>query len=80
MLDERGVVFTGDALQNFDYATGRKGPQLHRFNEDRSRAHESLDRLATLDCDLVAFGHGDPWRQGIKGAVDAARAAEAANR
>jgi glyoxylase-like metal-dependent hydrolase (beta-lactamase superfamily II) len=29
VLAERGVLFSGDAMVNFDYASGRRGPALH---------------------------------------------------
>ena len=73
LLEDRGVLFAGDAIQNYDYATGRTGLQQHRFNEDRHAALESLARLAELDADLVLFGHGEPWRSGPRRAVEAVR-------
>jgi glyoxylase-like metal-dependent hydrolase (beta-lactamase superfamily II) len=78
VLPDRGVLFTGDALVNFDYASGRLGLRLHRFNEDRPRALASLDRLAALNADTLLFGHGDPWRDGLTRALDVARAADEA--
>lgn len=45
---DRGVLFTGDALVNFGYATGKRGLGLHRFNEDRAGAAASLERLAQV--------------------------------
>jgi glyoxylase-like metal-dependent hydrolase (beta-lactamase superfamily II) len=75
LLEERGVLFTGDALVNFDFPSGRRGVALHRFNEDRERALESLKGLEGTDADVVLFGHGDPWRGGIRKAVETAREA-----
>jgi glyoxylase-like metal-dependent hydrolase (beta-lactamase superfamily II) len=72
-LVERGVLFTGDALVNFDYASGRRGITLHRFNEDRRRALESLAYLVDRDASVVLFGHGDPWTDGVRSAVERAR-------
>jgi glyoxylase-like metal-dependent hydrolase (beta-lactamase superfamily II) len=74
VLSERGVLFTGDALVNFDYASGKAGLSLHRFNEDRVRATSSLARLEEVDAETLLFGHGDPWRGDVKSAVEEARA------
>lgn len=73
VLDERGVLFAGDALVNFDYATGHSGIRQHRFNDDRLLALASLDRLAAVDANTVLFGHGDPWRGSPSRAVELAR-------
>jgi glyoxylase-like metal-dependent hydrolase (beta-lactamase superfamily II) len=73
ILDERGVLLTGDAMVNFDYATGQTGLRLHRFNEDRPRALQSLERLETLDAELLLFGHGDPWPGSPSQAVELVR-------
>lgn len=76
LLAERGVLLVGDALVNFDYASGERGPRLHRFNDDRPRALVSLALLEALEADTVLFGHGDPWRGGIQTAVETARQQE----
>lgn len=68
-MAERGLLFTGDALMNFDYTTGERGPKLHRFNEDRDSARSALGTLATLEAETLLFGHGDPWPSGVKSAV-----------
>jgi glyoxylase-like metal-dependent hydrolase (beta-lactamase superfamily II) len=73
VLEERGVLFTGDALVNHDYATGRRGVALHRFNEDRADALRSLDRLEGVASETLLFGHGDPWRGEPQAAVASAR-------
>lgn len=70
MLEERGALFSGDAMVNFDYATGETGLKLHRFNEDRQLAIASLDRLHGLGAEIVLFGHGDPWTAGVDRAVE----------
>lgn len=77
-MPEKGALFTGDALVNFDYATGERRPKLHRFNDDRATASTSLDVLASLDAELLLFGHGDPWTSGTGLAIDHARARAAA--
>jgi glyoxylase-like metal-dependent hydrolase (beta-lactamase superfamily II) len=73
LLEERGVLFSGDAMVNFDYATGASGVKLHRFNEDRDGAAASLQRLEGLDAETVLFGHGDPWTRGVNRATELAR-------
>lgn len=77
-LADRGVLFTGDALVNFDYASGRQGVRPHRFNEDRPRAIDSLGRLEALEAETLLFGHGDPWHHGTARAVQLAREAAGA--
>jgi glyoxylase-like metal-dependent hydrolase (beta-lactamase superfamily II) len=80
LLDDRGVVLAGDALVNFDYAAGRAGLSLHRFNEDRAQAHASLERFDSIAADVVLFGHGDPWTHGVAKALERVRSAEAPRR
>jgi glyoxylase-like metal-dependent hydrolase (beta-lactamase superfamily II) len=72
-LQERGVLLAGDAMVNFDYASGQRGPKLHRFNEDRDKAIASLERLDGLEAEVVLFGHGDPWRSGLASALEIVR-------
>jgi glyoxylase-like metal-dependent hydrolase (beta-lactamase superfamily II) len=74
-LPDRGVLLVGDAMVNFDYASGARGLKLHRFNEDRDEAIQSLDRLEPIEADTVLFGHGEPWRQGVRSAVESVRMA-----
>ena len=73
VLEDRGVLFAGDAMVNFDYASGRRGLRQHRFNEDRSAALASLDRLDRIDAETVLFGHGDPYTDGSRRALAAVR-------
>jgi glyoxylase-like metal-dependent hydrolase (beta-lactamase superfamily II) len=73
VLDDRGVVLAGDAMVNFDYASGAQGLALHRFNEDRDMARRSLSRFDDVRADTVLFGHGDPWLHGLSGALAAIR-------
>jgi class 3 adenylate cyclase/glyoxylase-like metal-dependent hydrolase (beta-lactamase superfamily II) len=75
LLEDRGVLFSGDAMVNFDYATGERGVKLHRFNEDRERARASLERLEGIDVETILFGHGDPWMRGLDNAIELAREA-----
>jgi glyoxylase-like metal-dependent hydrolase (beta-lactamase superfamily II) len=61
------VLLAGDTVAN-----GSSGLMLGPFNTDRTRARESLIRLAQQPAAVVGFGHGDPlvddagataWRQ-----------------
>lgn len=73
-VEDRGVLFAGDAVANFDYASGARGLRQHRFNEDRAQALASLARLDGLDAETVVFGHGDPWTEGLPRALEVVRA------
>jgi glyoxylase-like metal-dependent hydrolase (beta-lactamase superfamily II) len=74
-LPGRGTVISGDALVTLDPYTGRRGPRLvaRAATADSAQAWASLDRLAELDATTVLPGHGDPWQEGIRSAVEAAR-------
>jgi glyoxylase-like metal-dependent hydrolase (beta-lactamase superfamily II) len=70
---ERGVLFSGDAMVNFDYASGARRLSQHRFNDDRDAALASLDRLDDFDVGTVLFGHGEPWTVGSRKALTIVR-------
>lgn len=77
-VEDRGVLFTGDALVTLDLVRGprgRQGPQIVRgpHTDDAARAAESLDRLAATGARTVLPGHGEPWPGGIGRAVELAR-------
>jgi glyoxylase-like metal-dependent hydrolase (beta-lactamase superfamily II) len=77
-LEDRSLLFTGDALVTLDVARGprgHKGPQVVRgpHTEDADLAVESLAALAATNAQTVLPGHGEPWAQGIERAVDLAR-------
>jgi glyoxylase-like metal-dependent hydrolase (beta-lactamase superfamily II) len=72
-LQQRGVLFSGDALASFDYVSGSRRIGLHRLNDDREMALASLARLDPIDADVVLFGHGDPWTGGLRRALEIAR-------
>ena len=63
LLEERGALFSGDALVTRDNVTGRTGPQPIRWNADDEQAAASYERLRTLDAEVVLSGHGEPWRR-----------------
>ena len=77
-LEDRSVLFSGDALVTLDVTRGprgRKGPQVvgDPFAEDAELALESLDLLASTRAGTVLPGHGEPWPDGIESAVKVAR-------
>ena len=79
LLEQDSILFTGDSLVTTDVTRGRrKGPQIIRGpdTEDASLAVESLAILAETRATTVLPGHGDPWNEGIRRAVDLARAAD----
>lgn len=69
LLEQRRVLFCGDAMVTYSVRTGATGPMLHPFNEDAVRARESLAILDRLDADVVLPGHGEPFRGSPQQAV-----------
>lgn len=74
VLDDRGVILTGDALVTLSIVSGETGPMIMpgSFNADSSTSLSSLDRLRAIDADLILPGHGEPWSGAISEAVDQA--------
>ncbi len=58
--DDRGVLFTGDALANVNFFTRQEGVQVLPFNEDLDAAVRSRARLEGESAATIAFGHGRP--------------------
>jgi glyoxylase-like metal-dependent hydrolase (beta-lactamase superfamily II) len=82
-VEDRSVVFTGDALVTLDLTRGprgRAGPQVVHgaHTEDAPLARESLAVLAATSAQTVLPGHGAPWQDGIQRAVEIARSPLAA--
>jgi len=80
LLEDRSLLFSGDALVTLDVVRGprgRQGPQIAHgpFAADPALAMESLGALATTDAETVLPGHGEPWPHGVRRAVDIARQA-----
>lgn len=75
-LEERSLLFTGDALVTLDMASGHTGPRIVRgaWTEDADLALESLGVLAATNAERVLPGHGEPWPDGVRSAVEVARA------
>jgi glyoxylase-like metal-dependent hydrolase (beta-lactamase superfamily II) len=74
LLPDRGVLFTGDALVTHDALTQETGPRiLHKaFNHDQVETVRSLDRLKTVDANILLPGHGEPFHGSPSDAVDQA--------
>lgn len=75
LLDDRGVVFSGDVLVTLDPFSGRTGPRtLPAFdNVDHQKALEALAVVGATGADVVLPGHGEPWLDGARAAADIAR-------
>ena len=74
VLDEPGVVFTGDGLVTMDPYRGVTGPRLmlDGVNENPAQARTSLDRLRGLGERVLLPGHGEPWQGDMADAVSRA--------
>ncbi len=74
---DRGAVIAGDAFVTINPYTGREGPQIvaGAATADSARALASLDALAGLDASVALVGHGDPWTEDLRLAVERAREA-----
>jgi glyoxylase-like metal-dependent hydrolase (beta-lactamase superfamily II) len=79
-LPDRDAVIAGDAVVTLDPYTGRTGPRMvaRAATVDSERNARSLDALAATGARTVLTGHGEPWREGVEAAVEAARRAGAA--
>jgi glyoxylase-like metal-dependent hydrolase (beta-lactamase superfamily II) len=74
-IEERDVLFSGDALVTLDTATGYVGPSLLTppFVRDPEQALASLTRIEAITAETVLPGHGEPWYGGVADAVHLAR-------
>jgi glyoxylase-like metal-dependent hydrolase (beta-lactamase superfamily II) len=77
LFEDRGVLIAGDAFVTYNPYTGSAGPQIvsGAATADSEQALGSLDALAELDARTVLTGHGEPWTQSPRLAVERARAA-----
>ena len=78
LVEDQSLLFSGDALVTLDVARGprgRSGPQIVRgpHTADPDLAMDSLSVLAATNADTVLPGHGEPWLDGVRNAVDLAR-------
>lgn len=76
-LKDRDIVFSADALCTIELLTGQPRPCIAPdfVNQDSALALESLARLENLEAGTVLPGHGEPWKGGVKQAVELARTA-----
>ena len=79
VLEEHGVVFTGDSIATLNVLTRDEGAQImpDQLNGDPQRTRESLSALAGIDASTVLPGHGDPFEGSPSDAVDRARSRDA---
>jgi glyoxylase-like metal-dependent hydrolase (beta-lactamase superfamily II) len=77
LLENRGILFTGDVLCTHNAYTGRVGPQImpSGLNADTPQALASLANLDGIKADMLLPGHGDPWTGGVDEAIRRAQAA-----
>jgi hypothetical protein len=70
-IEERDVVFAGDAIVTLDPSTGKVGPTVlgAPFTADRASAFASLERIRATGAGFLLPAHGEPWRQGVTDAV-----------
>ncbi len=76
-LDVGDALIAGDLLCTLNPLTGRRGPQPMpgALNQSTAQVLESLAKIEGLDAQTVYVGHGEPWTDGVRSAVDRARAA-----
>jgi glyoxylase-like metal-dependent hydrolase (beta-lactamase superfamily II) len=74
---DRGALIAGDAFVTVNPYTGSTGPQIvaGAATADSAKALASLDALAALNVATTLVGHGDPWTQQLRLAVEQAKAA-----
>ena len=77
LLEDRGILLTGDVLCTWNAYTGRTGPQImpSGLNTDTPRALASLANLDGIKAGMLLPGHGNPWTDGVQEAIRRARAA-----
>jgi glyoxylase-like metal-dependent hydrolase (beta-lactamase superfamily II) len=75
-FEQHSALFVGDAMCALSPVTGQTGPQLmpRAMNESNALARQSLDAIEPIAAEVLLFGHGEPWRDGVAVAVERARA------
>lgn len=75
LLEQRGVLFSGDALVTLDPYTGLRGPRVvaRAATADSATALHSLDALAQTAAGVVLPGHGEPFPGPVAEAATLAR-------
>jgi glyoxylase-like metal-dependent hydrolase (beta-lactamase superfamily II) len=76
-LPDRDAVIAGDAIVTLNPYTGETGPRIvaGAATADSAQALYSLEALNGTGATTVLTGHGEPWREGIRKAVEQARIA-----
>jgi glyoxylase-like metal-dependent hydrolase (beta-lactamase superfamily II) len=74
VLDDRGVIFTGDSLVTLSIVSGETGPMIMpgSFNKDSPTSLRSLEVLRGERSELILPGHGEPWSGSVPLAVEQA--------
>jgi glyoxylase-like metal-dependent hydrolase (beta-lactamase superfamily II) len=75
-FESAGALIAGDAICTLNPFTGARGPQLmpRAFNQSSAQCLDSLTKLEGIEAEVVAVGHGEPWREGVAAAVERTRA------
>jgi glyoxylase-like metal-dependent hydrolase (beta-lactamase superfamily II) len=73
LVQPRDVIFVGDVLATRNVMSGATGPRLAPFGADLGQAYDSLARFDGVEARLVLPGHGQPWTDGLAGAIAAVR-------
>lgn len=75
VLEDRGIVFCGDALTMLDVLTRERGPRLmpDPLNGDPAQTRTSLSVLEGIDAGTLLPGHGEPFQGQPADAVALAR-------
>src|SRR4029077_5439764 len=73
-MKDRDILLSGDALCTFEILTGQQRPCIPAdfVNENSALALESLARVENLEAATVLPGQGEPWKGGVKQAVELA--------
>jgi glyoxylase-like metal-dependent hydrolase (beta-lactamase superfamily II) len=75
-FESAGALIAGDELCTLNPFTGARGQQLmpRAFNVSSAKCLDSLTKLEGVDAEVLAFGHGEPWRASAAAAFEHARA------
>lgn len=73
LLEDKRILFCGDAMGTLALNTGETGAMVLPFNVDRASAIRSLDVLEKVDADILLPGHGNPGRGRMSELVAQAR-------
>jgi glyoxylase-like metal-dependent hydrolase (beta-lactamase superfamily II) len=70
------TLVVGDLLCTLNPLTGKRGPQLmpSAFNLSSQQILDSLGKVQAVEAETLVFGHGEPWTEGVRAAVERARA------